>query len=461
MDVGLVLIATVLCLGGIIATVGDRIGMRVGKARLSLFNLRPRQTATVVSVLTGGVISASTLGLLLVTSEQLRKGLFEFEEIQSNLVQARRSLQETQTAKSKIETALATVTQQKVEAEDSLRKVNESLEDAVQREEETQSRLARTQMQLTAVSQQATSLRNEIDRLQQERSALLQRQTAIRNQIAQRDQEIQARNRELAQRDQEIAQRETQLKRLETEQAFLEEEIRRLEVEFVKLRSGSVAVSRNQTLALLLTRPSSLEAAKRDVEQALSEANRIALRSILPDATEETQILRISSVAVEQVITQLLSDENLTPGENYVVRVAASGNYIVGEPCVLAGQEPCVEVNLQTRINRVVFAEGQSLARVRLETAYPRTAELVEKLQTLLATAQVQASLEGIIIIDNPRVAGGLSEPVIEFLKDVQSYGAPLEIEAIAARPIFTTGPLFLDLVASHDGRIIFRTNLE
>ena len=49
MDDGLVLIATVLVLGGLIATLGDRIGMRVGNARLSLFNLRPRQTATVVS----------------------------------------------------------------------------------------------------------------------------------------------------------------------------------------------------------------------------------------------------------------------------------------------------------------------------------------------------------------------------------------------------------------------------
>ena len=71
MGVGLLLITTVLVLGGVIATLGDRIGMRVGKARLSLFNLRPRQTATVVSILTGSVISASTLGLLLVASEQI------------------------------------------------------------------------------------------------------------------------------------------------------------------------------------------------------------------------------------------------------------------------------------------------------------------------------------------------------------------------------------------------------
>jgi len=69
---GYVLIAAVLLLSGVIATVGDRIGMRIGKARLSLFNLRPRQTATLVSILTGGVISASTLALLFGVSSQLR-----------------------------------------------------------------------------------------------------------------------------------------------------------------------------------------------------------------------------------------------------------------------------------------------------------------------------------------------------------------------------------------------------
>ncbi|MEO0490517.1 MAG: DUF3084 domain-containing protein, partial [Cyanobacteria bacterium J06659_2] len=71
MTTGYLLIVAVLVLGGVIATVGDRIGMRVGKARLSLFNLRPKQTATVISVLTGSVVSGTTLGLLFIISDQL------------------------------------------------------------------------------------------------------------------------------------------------------------------------------------------------------------------------------------------------------------------------------------------------------------------------------------------------------------------------------------------------------
>jgi uncharacterized protein (DUF3084 family) len=40
--VGWLLILALLVLGGILSTLGDRLGSRVGKARLSLLNMRPR-----------------------------------------------------------------------------------------------------------------------------------------------------------------------------------------------------------------------------------------------------------------------------------------------------------------------------------------------------------------------------------------------------------------------------------
>ena len=81
MATGYILIAAILILGGVIATVGDRIGTRVGKARLSLFNLRPKKTAVLVTIFTGGLISASTLAILFAADEGLRKGVFELEDI--------------------------------------------------------------------------------------------------------------------------------------------------------------------------------------------------------------------------------------------------------------------------------------------------------------------------------------------------------------------------------------------
>ncbi|NEQ51394.1 MAG: DUF3084 domain-containing protein [Leptolyngbya sp. SIO3F4] len=457
MDVGLLLVMTVLVLGGLIATLGDRIGMRVGKARLSLFKLRPRQTATLVSILTGSVISASTLGLLLVASEQLRKGLFEFEETQANLSEARAALENARNAKADVEKALSTVTRQKIDAEGELTEVISFLDEATQREIVIRERLGQTQEQLGIVSQQANQLQGQISQLKTERQVLQRQQADVKQQIAQRDQALAERNQELQRRDQSIAQREIALEKLKTEQAFLEDEIQRLESEFIKLRAGNVAISRNQTLALLITRPKSLTAATAELEQLLAQANRLALNEIWPDAPNKTvQILRINPQVIRETA------RSITDGQQYVIRVGVSGNYVVGEPCVVQQEEPpCVEVSLQAKLNRIVFEQGEPLARVPIDIAYPSTSSLVEALRTLVTSAQIRASLEGIIIVDNPRVAGGLSEPVIDFLNQVQNYGAPLEIEAIAGKQIFTTGPLVLELAANRNGQRLFQTQLS
>ncbi|MEO0540012.1 MAG: DUF3084 domain-containing protein [Cyanobacteria bacterium P01_A01_bin.105] len=475
MDVGLILIATVLFLGGMIATLGDRIGMRVGKARLSLFNLRPRQTATVVSVVTGSVISASTLGLLLVASDRLRQGIFEFEETQQNLSQARRSLEEAQQAKSDIETALETVTEQQRAAEAELSAVETDLSAvvaardeaidrenaavdreaaAVAREQDIQSRLTTTESQLSTVSQQSEQLRTDIRQLQQERQALVQREADIRRQIAQRDRDIQQRNQALAVRDREIAAREAQLTQLETQQVNLAKQIEQLEAEFVKLRGGSVAVSRNQTLALLVTRADSPDVAASQVQQALVDANRLALRSIVPNAATDFQILRVGPEVVDTVVQQI------DDGQLYALRVASAGNYIVGEPCVIEGGDPCLEVSIQAQVNRLVFEPGETISAISIDEAFLPSTVLLDRLGTLLLTAQVQASLEGVIILENPLLEGRLSEPTIEFLRQVQNYGEPLQIEAVALRPIYTTGPLYFDLVATRNGVPVFRAEL-
>ena len=56
---GFVLILTIAILGGLIALLGDRLGMRMGKRKLSLFGLRPKYTSMVITVITGLTISVS------------------------------------------------------------------------------------------------------------------------------------------------------------------------------------------------------------------------------------------------------------------------------------------------------------------------------------------------------------------------------------------------------------------
>ncbi len=91
---GWLLIISLLLLGGILATLGDLLGSRIGKARLSFFNLRPRRTAVLITVLTGSLISAISLGLMLLVSRQLRVGLFELEAIQAKIKSGEKDLKQ-------------------------------------------------------------------------------------------------------------------------------------------------------------------------------------------------------------------------------------------------------------------------------------------------------------------------------------------------------------------------------
>jgi hypothetical protein len=55
----------VLALCGFIAYIGDLLGRRLGKKRLTVFGLRPKHTAILLTIVTGIVIASTTLGLAL------------------------------------------------------------------------------------------------------------------------------------------------------------------------------------------------------------------------------------------------------------------------------------------------------------------------------------------------------------------------------------------------------------
>ena len=233
MTSGYILIVAILVLGGVIATLGDRIGTKVGKARLSLFKLRPRNTATVVTIITGSLISATTLGILFATSSSLRQGIFELDSIKKKLRIARGEVQVINAQKSQVERELTKTKSEQADAQKRLDTINRNFQQA--------------QTQLKDVSQQATLLRAEIKALLAERQDLLQQRDQLSTQIiqlkdqvnqlkesvAQRDEEllkrnqtIKERNQELAKQDQVIAQGEARLREVEQQRQAAIAEIR-------------------------------------------------------------------------------------------------------------------------------------------------------------------------------------------------------------------------------------------
>ncbi|MEG4345147.1 DUF3084 domain-containing protein [Microcoleus sp. A003_D6] len=270
MTAGYILVFVILVLGGVIATVSDRLGTKVGKARLSLFKLRPRDTAVVVTVMAGSILSAVTLGILFATSKPLRTGVFRIDEIQKRLNNARREINQATQEKNRVETELAQARAAQAQARANLEQINQSLQAANAEQARTQTKLNslrdqlnsvqaakskteqqlsqveaakseteeqlssvqaaksrteeqlqlvetarsstkaqldRTENQLKTVSDQKTTLGSEIAQLQEERQQLIQQREQVKTQIAQRDAEIAKRNAEIAKRDTEIVDR--------------------------------------------------------------------------------------------------------------------------------------------------------------------------------------------------------------------------------------------------------------
>lgn len=456
---GYVLIFAVLLLGGVIATLGDRIGMRVGKARLSLFNLRPRQTATLVSIATGSIISASTLALLFGISSQLRKGVFELGEIQADLTEAQTELKAAETERDQVKSELASSAEERERARKRLQEINQFLQNArkqqqstqaqlqqtLQQQQAIQSQLQQTRSQLASVSQQASGLRGEIQRLQAERDSLKQQQAMIQQQIAERDQEI-------AERDQAIAQREQRLAELETQQKFLSEEVASLERQYEGLFRGNIALRRNQELAAGIFQVNTRAEAAQAVTQLLYRVNQIVIRQIAPGIPLDRQVILISTQEVEQIIQQLQD------GQQYVIRVMAAANYIIGEPCVVQQQEPCIQVFTAINPNVLVYEAGERIASTSIDEASFSERQLVGKMNLLNAAILFLARQKG-VLAEDVIVSDGRTSTLLAFLEAVQNYGQPLEIYAIAASPIFTAGPLHVDLVAEANGSILFKTN--
>ena len=92
---GITLILVLAVVGGVIAFIGDRLGTRIGKRRLSIFGLRPRHTAVVVTVFTGVCITTVTFGVIAAVSENVRTALFGMERLNRMMAETQAALTRT------------------------------------------------------------------------------------------------------------------------------------------------------------------------------------------------------------------------------------------------------------------------------------------------------------------------------------------------------------------------------
>ena len=82
---GIVLILVLIVMGGAIAYIGDKLGTKIGKKRISVFGLRPKHTSILMTIITGTLIALVTLASMAAISKDVRVALFGMEKLRAQL----------------------------------------------------------------------------------------------------------------------------------------------------------------------------------------------------------------------------------------------------------------------------------------------------------------------------------------------------------------------------------------
>lgn len=457
MTSALVLIAAILLLGGLLAALGDYLGTKVGKARLRIFKLRPRQTATLVTIFTGTLIAASTLGILFATSESLRKGIFRLDEYLNRLQDARKEL------------AKAVQDKEKVEQE---------LELAQQRLNETNQKFQATQEALENLSQKLETLNQNLSNLRQERQKLLDERQILEQQIIERDEKLAQQqeklqatgNRledlekqrdtlqnEIDEQDQKIAEldeiiqtrdevlqfQEKQVRELEAETTRLRKQIQALEQyyqNYQALRQGNVALIKGQVLAFEVVQIENPNQTEKVIKSILQKANLKAIEATQPGNDHfEQQVVLITKSQVERL------KKVLDNGEEYVVQIVTAGNYLSGEKKI--------RVFADVTRNQKVFERGEVIASLSLTPEEVKEGELSGRLDLLLAASRFRARRAGVL---GNILVGESNVEVIRFMEELATLKHSYDqIRTIAAKPTKTAGPLELKIRVMAKGKVI------
>ncbi len=132
----LILIFTVIIISGLIAFIGDWVGLKIGKKRVSIFGLRPHHTAIVITVISGILIAIITITMLAISSNDVRTALFGMEELKAKLSNLSQEVESSNIQLSSTKEDLKKKTTQLQEMDEKYQKLSEDIKNKTSQLEE-------------------------------------------------------------------------------------------------------------------------------------------------------------------------------------------------------------------------------------------------------------------------------------------------------------------------------------
>lgn len=401
---GVVLITVLVITGGAIAFIGDRLGTKIGKKKLSIFGLRPRHTSIVITIITGILITTLTFGIMAAASENVRTALFGMEKLN----------REMRAAQTKIEQAAEALTTANAARD----KANTDLQAAqadVDKLQQKQAELALRNRELEAGNRS----------LEASNAALLTGNEQLRG----HNDVLQVQNDGLAQKNTELTDNNS---RLASENDVLEQRNKALGEGLQMVREGDIVYRSGEVIASgVVGRAKDKQSLSAELASIVYLANR--------NVTQRTGIkTEDGGIWIYQKEYEQALETMEQSGSDTVVRLVAAGNLVRGEP---------VRTRIEIYPNRTIYQKDDPVLTEKFLLTGKDKNEPETTVIAFLKNVNATAVKQGVLadpLKGSVGVIGGTQ--FYDVVNSLVSIRGEIVLSAYAAQPTDALGPLRLKL---------------
>lgn len=473
-------IVVLIGVSGFIAYFGDLLGRRMGKKRLTLFNMRPRHTAIIATTITGMLISAIVLTALVTADSRFKRVLTEGEQILDK--NERLSFDNTR-LESRNKALLERSKELEVMVAQSQKEVEKARKDSIEAKK-TRDIAVKA---VSRLEKEITDRKNELDSLKK-RSAIVENELQTKNaELASVQGELAAAKRNLTKAQLSLNNAETKLaaaqtklrnteielaqaeKTLKEQESALEEQREQLAAQHAQLVAvGKAAIDFQQQTSELRSRELIFRQGDELVRETISPKQSLFgirgdLLSLLEHASDSAQKLGAkvgaNDRAVALIYRQAVDAQHTLTIDDEKTCIRMASEFIASSPQEVLIQVVCtrnslteeqVQIELRPYKNSLIYAKGDLIAstnRINGRMSEGRILlSVIDFLQKQVSEAALRA---GIIPISNPdphATLGQNPQDQVEELMDVvdriKVINARVNIEVYARADVYAIGPL-------------------
>ena len=401
---GIYLIGIMVVTGSAIAFIGDKLGTKIGKKRLSMFGLRPRHTSMIITVLTGGLITALSIGTMAVTSQDVRTALFGMEELNAAMAATKKDL-DTVTGE------LSRMNEEYTRADEALATAKKEI-----------AALKTEQDELLAESE---NLKRGNEQLELEKAELTEQNSSlaeINSKLASSNENLREFNLTLTADNEKLSADKTEL----------EEQTKNLREGLIAMREGDIVFRAGEILS------SGVLKGGQTADEVTDEINLLvetASRNIAERyGADEDSSVWIYQPELQEIIEKVSSGE-----QDMVLRITAAGNLMRGEP---------VRTKLNIFPNNKIYSKGEFVFAKSYDVKNDEDAEFI--VQDFLSNINRMATEKGILPDPISGTIGAMNaEQLYEIIDSLEAVRGKIQLSAFAKENTTSIGPLRLNVKLS------------